>query len=58
MVGMPLRAQAWAVSVRPRLIVCEGNVLDETTESVIATGQAKLMRADTQGTNKNAGNDV
>lgn len=57
-VGTPLRAQGWAATVRPRLIVCEGIILDDLTGQVIATGKAKLMRADTQGTNKNAGNDV
>ncbi len=47
LVGMPLRAQGWAVAIRPRLIVCEGKIFNETTGQVVATGKAKLMRADT-----------
>ena len=44
-VGCPLRAQAQIVAVRPRLIVCEGDIQTESDGAVIATGQAKLMRA-------------
>ena len=43
-VGQPLRAQARIITVRPRLIVCEGDIQTEAG-LVIATGQAKLMRA-------------
>lgn len=44
-VGESLRAQAQLVAVRPRLIVCEGDIRTEADGVVIATGQAKLMRA-------------
>lgn len=44
LVGHPLRAQARIAAVRPRLIVCEGDIQTESG-LVIATGQAKLMRA-------------
>lgn len=44
-IGHPLRAQARIVAVRPRLIVCEGDIQTEAG-LVIATGQAKLMRAE------------
>jgi len=44
-VGCPLRAQARIVAVRPRLIICEGAIRTESDGAVIATGQAKLMRA-------------
>lgn len=57
-IGEALRARAWIVSARSRLIVCEGDVRDEATGQIVAAGQAKLMRAETEGTNKNAGNDV
>jgi len=43
-VGHPLRAQARITAVRPRLIVCEGDIQTKAG-LVIATGQAKLMRA-------------
>lgn len=43
-VGHPLRAQAHIVAVRPRLIVCEGDIQTDAG-LVVATGQAKLMRA-------------
>ncbi len=43
-VGRPLHAQARIAAVRPRLIVCEGDIQTEGG-LVIATGQAKLMRA-------------
>lgn len=42
-VGHPLRAQARIVAVRPRLIVCEGDIQTDTG-LVVATGAAKLMR--------------
>ncbi len=45
MVGEPLRIEARIVAVRPRLIVCEGAVRTEAEGALIATGQAKLMRA-------------
>ncbi len=44
LVGGPLRAGAWIVAVRPRLIVCEGDIRTEAG-LIVATGQAKLMRA-------------
>jgi uncharacterized protein (TIGR00369 family) len=44
LVGHSLWAGARVVAVRPRLIVCEGDIRTETG-LVIATGQAKLMRA-------------
>lgn len=45
LVGEPLRIEARIVSVRPLLIVCEGDVRTELGGALIATGQAKLMRA-------------
>ena len=42
--GRPLRAQARIVAVRPRLIVCEGDIQTEAG-LIVATGSAKLMRA-------------
>ncbi|MDQ2800168.1 MAG: PaaI family thioesterase [Armatimonadota bacterium] len=47
-VGDPLRIEAWIVTVRPRLIVCEGEVRTENGGLLIAAGQAKLMRAVTR----------
>lgn len=44
-IGHPLHAQARISAVRPRLIVCEGDIRTEAG-LVIATGQAKLMRAE------------
>ena len=43
-VGDPLRIEARIITVRPRLIVCEGEARIETDGLLIATGQAKLMR--------------
>ena len=44
-VGQPLRIEARIVTVRPRLIVCEGEVYTENGGFLVAAGQAKLMRA-------------
>ena len=44
-VGEALRIEARVVTVRPRLIVCEGEVKTEAGGVVVATGQAKMMRA-------------
>ena len=43
-VGRPLRARAHITAVRPRLIVCEGDIRTESG-LIVATGSAKLMRA-------------
>ena len=43
-IGHSLRAQARVITVRPRLIVSEGDIQTESG-LLIATGQAKLMRA-------------
>jgi len=43
-IGLPLRASARVVAVRPRLIVCEGEIRTPSG-SVVASGAAKLMRA-------------
>ena len=44
-IGQPLRIEARIVTVRPRLIVCEGRVYSEADSVLVATGQAKMMRA-------------
>ena len=44
-VGEALRVEARIVSVRPRLIVCEGEIRTEEDGVVVATGRAKMMRA-------------
>jgi len=44
-IGEPLRVTARITSVRPRLIVCTGEVRTETSSQLIASGTAKLMRA-------------
>jgi len=44
-VGDPLRIAARIVTVRPRLIVCEGDIRTESGGLIVATGQAKSMRA-------------
>ncbi len=43
-VGAPLRIEARILTVRPRLIVCTGEVRTENDGHLIATGQAKMMR--------------
>ncbi len=43
--GQPLRIEARIVTVRPRLIICEGEVKTENDGVAVATGQAKMMRA-------------
>lgn len=43
-VGDALRIEARILTVRPRLIVCKGEVRTESTGLLIAGGQAKLMR--------------
>ncbi len=45
LVGEALRVEARIVSTRPRLIVCAGEVRSEAHGGVVATGQAKMMRA-------------
>ena len=42
-IGVPLVGQAWVERARPRLIVCAGEVREEASGSVIATGQGKMM---------------
>ena len=44
-VGEPLRITAWIETVRPRLIVCTGEVRTVPERRLIASGQAKMMRA-------------
>ena len=44
-VGEPLRARARIIIVRPRLIICEGEIATEADGSVVAAGTAKMMRA-------------
>ena len=44
-IGEVLRVEARIVSVRPRLIVCAGEVRTEAGGLVVASGQAKMMRA-------------
>lgn len=43
-IGLPLRASARVVAVRPRLIVCEGEIRTPSG-LIVASGAAKLMRA-------------
>ena len=43
-IGLPLRASARIAAVRPRLIVCQGDIRTEAGR-VVASGAAKLMRA-------------
>jgi acyl-coenzyme A thioesterase PaaI-like protein len=42
-IGVPLVGQSWVQSARPRLIVCFGEVREEESGLLIATGQAKMM---------------
>ncbi len=44
-VGTPLRVEATLASVRRALIVCTGQVREEDGGRIVASGQAKLMRA-------------
>ena len=44
-VGETLRVTARIEAVRPRLIVCTGEVRTEASSKLIATGHAKMMRA-------------
>ena len=44
-IGEPLVVQARIVTVRPRLIVCEGEIRAEMGNKLVAAGSAKLMRA-------------
>lgn len=43
-VGVPLVIQAWVENVRPRLIVCRGEIREAVSGQMVATGEAKLMR--------------
>jgi len=43
-IGRPLVGRGRIVSVRSRLIVCQGEVSDEETGQIVASGEAKLMR--------------
>lgn len=45
MLGEPLQIMAWITDIRPRLIVCAGEVKAVASGKVIASGQAKMMRA-------------
>ena len=47
-IGEALRVTAQVVTVRPRLIVCAGEVRDDASSQLIASGTAKMMRADTK----------
>lgn len=40
----PLIARAEVKMVRSRIIICRGEVIDEETGQIIASGEAKLMR--------------
>ena len=44
-IGEALRVSARVLTVRPRLIVCEGEVRRLSDDTLVAWGQAKLMRA-------------
>ena len=44
-IGEALRVEARIITVKPRLILCEGTIRTETDNGVIAVGHAKLMRA-------------
>jgi len=44
-IGEALRVTARIVTVRPRLILCEGEVRRLSDKALVAGGQAKLMRA-------------
>ena len=44
-IGETLRVTARIMAVRPRLIVCAGEVRTEAGGKLIATGHAKMMRA-------------
>ncbi len=43
-VGEPLRVSARITAVRPRLILCAGEVRTHPGGALVATGQAKMMR--------------
>lgn len=43
-IGRALIVRGKVASVRSRLIICHGEVLDEESGQIIATGSAKLMR--------------
>ena len=43
-VGRLLRATAWIVSARPKLIVCAGEVRSVPEDTLVAAGTAKMMR--------------
>ncbi len=47
-ISEPLRVKAQIASVRPRLIVCTGEVRTEASSQLIASGTAKMMRAITK----------
>lgn len=42
-VGLPLVGQAWVESARPRLIICRGEVREQDSKTLVATGLAKMM---------------
>lgn len=44
-IGDPLRVSARIVAVRPRLILCEGEVRTHPAGVLVASGRAKMMRA-------------
>lgn len=44
-IGEPLRMTARIETVRPRLIVCTGEVRNEASNQLVATGLAKMMRS-------------
>lgn len=48
MIAEPLCISAQVVSMRPRLIVCTGEVRTEASGQLIASGTAKMMRAITK----------
>ena len=43
-IGEPLQIEAKIVSVRPRLILCTGEVQSEAGKRIVATGSAKMLR--------------
>lgn len=45
LIGEPLQITAWIVDIRPRRIVCAGEVRTLSTNVRVASGQAKMMQA-------------
>jgi acyl-coenzyme A thioesterase PaaI-like protein len=49
-IGVPLVGQAWVESARSRLILCRGEVREQESRILVATGLGKMMPVREQGT--------